>query len=264
MFDDYIEYQKRNKIRLILMLTGIAVLIIVIAVLFVFIVQRNQSHNAVLISSGVTSSNSVSSAVSSGGTSSLIDESAQLKDWRLVLVNPTHKVPDNFNLQLVKDFDTDMDKRIVQPYTDMYKAALLDHISLWISCAYRSPQVQSELYKREIANNLRDGMSSSKARLEAAIAVALPYYSEHNTGLAMDLNGVKPDFDKSKEFAWLQKNAAEYGFVLRYPKDKVNITKIMYEPWHYRYVGPEHAKKMNQLHMCLEEYVEYLKKNSQD
>ena len=68
------------------------------------------------------------------------------------------------------------------------------------------------------------------------------------------------NFEKTAQFKWLSENAENYGFILRYPKDKTNITEIIYEPWHYRYVGVEHAKKMNQLGMCLEEYIEYLEK----
>ena len=74
-----------------------------------------------------------------------------------------------------------------------------------------------------------------------------------------DLNGVLEDFQHDEAYLWLQEHAEEYGFVLRYPEGKSDITKIIYEPWHFRYVGPEHAKEMNRLGMCLEEYVEYLK-----
>ena len=85
--------------------------------------------------------------------------------------------------------------------------------------------------------------------------------SEHSLGLAADFNNVKPEFENTREFAWLVENAENYGFVLRYKKEKKNITKVNYEPWHWRYVGKEHAIKMNELDMCLEEYVEYLNEN---
>ena len=85
-----------------------------------------------------------------------------------------------------------------------------------------------------------------------------PGSSDHNLGLAVDFNNVDNNFEDLKAFKWLQKNAENYGFILRYPKDKEDITKISYESWHWRYVGEEHAKKMNELKMCLEEYIEYL------
>lgn len=87
-----------------------------------------------------------------------------------------------------------------------------------------------------------------------------PECSDHNLGLAVDFNYVKEDFENTKAFKWLTKNAENYGFILRYPKGKEYITKVDYEPWHWRYVGEENAKKMNELNMCLEEYVEYLNK----
>jgi D-alanyl-D-alanine carboxypeptidase len=104
-----------------------------------------------------------------------------------------------------------------------------------------------------------NGLSEEKATEKAATMVARPGTSEHNLGLAVDINSVETSFENSKAFKWLQENAEDFGFVLRYPKDKKAITKIIYEPWHYRYVGVEHAKEMNRLGMCLEEYIEYLK-----
>lgn len=88
-----------------------------------------------------------------------------------------------------------------------------------------------------------------------------PGASDHNLGLAVDFNNVDNNFKQTKGYKWLIKNAESYGFVLRYPEEKVRITGISYEPWHWRYVGKEHAKKMNELNMCLEEYVEYLDNN---
>jgi len=87
-----------------------------------------------------------------------------------------------------------------------------------------------------------------------------PKTSEHNLGLAVDFNYVNEEFDETKAFEWLQENAEDYGFILRYRQDKEDITKVDYEPWHWRYVGVENAKEINRLDMCLEEYVEYLQK----
>ena len=87
-----------------------------------------------------------------------------------------------------------------------------------------------------------------------------PGTSEHNLGLAIDFNYVNYNFDQTKGFKWLKDNAENYGFVLRYDKEKEDITKVIYEPWHWRYVGKENAIKMNELNMCLEEYIEYLSK----
>ena len=95
---------------------------------------------------------------------------------------------------------------------------------------------------------------------------AYPGTSEHNTALAADLLGedygwLTQDFAKTDAYKWLIANCAKYGFILRYTKEKQDITGVIYEPWHYRYVGEKHAKKINQLGFCLEEYIDYLKNN---
>ena len=101
---------------------------------------------------------------------------------------------------------------------------------------------------------MAQGMTKEEAEAETGKSTAIPGHSEHQTGLAVDLNG--PD----ETYAWLAENCWDYGFILRYPDDKIELTGIIYEPWHYRYVGVEAAKQINELGMCLEEYVEYLKK----
>ncbi|HEX3038533.1 MAG TPA: M15 family metallopeptidase [Oscillospiraceae bacterium] len=268
MRNSYTIYRVKSRIRLILMLVGVTALITLVTFLFVYIIQRNQPQKTAFLSSsnsGSMASKVSSLSSSSGGTSSLSSDFTQMKDWRLVLVNSTHKIPSDFHLQLVAiDKKVSMDKRIMQDFNNMRFAAHIENLSIWISVAYRSQELQQSLYSDEISNNIKAGMSSSAATAAAKKAVALPGYSEHHTGLAMDLNGVLPSFDTTKEFAWLQQHAADYGFILRYPKDKENITKIIYEPWHYRYVGVKNAKKMKELNMCLEEYIDYLKKNHLD
>ena len=105
-------------------------------------------------------------------------------------------------------------------------------------------------------------MTREDAYENARLTIQEPGHSEHHTGLAVDFNDVSSDFRNTEAYAWLQKNAAKYGFVERYPEDKVDITGIDYESWHYRYVGREHAEAMQSLNMCLEEYVLYLKGQS--
>ena len=94
---------------------------------------------------------------------------------------------------------------------------------------------------------------------EAARHVAKPGTSEHELGLAIDFNSVdEENFKNTAEAKWLAAHCAEYGFVIRYPEDKESVTGIIYEPWHVRYVGTENAKRMTELNMCLEEYVDYV------
>lgn len=215
-----------------------------------------------------SSQNSQSSASSflqshSGPTESKAQE-VKSDDWQLTLVNYDNKMPDGFQHVIVHEFDVDIDSRIVEPYRKMHDAALKDGVKLWISSGYRSPEKQQVLFEQEIQNYAKTGLQYVDAVAKAEKSVARAGYSEHNTGLAIDLNGVLENFGGTAASNWLLKHAAEYGFVLRYPADKQEITKIKYEAWHYRYVGVEHAKKMNELNMCLEEYIDYLKKNQTD
>ena len=144
----------------------------------------------------------------------------------------------------------------------MLEAAKADGITNWqVSAAYRSYADQQRIFDNKVKSfqNNNPDWSLSRCRSAASVTVADPGASEHHTGLAVDFNDVEDDFRETEAYTWLQEHAAEYGFVERYPKGKENITGIDYEPWHYRYVGKEHAQRMNELNMCLEEYVAFLK-----
>ena len=235
----------RDKKNLIITIIVIVLIAAVAAGLFLFFTlydfggtNRSGSDQTSPINT-LSQNTSNDSAVN---TSSNTVEFTQLDDPLLVLVNADHKMPDGTDDGVVEQYDITLDKRALDAYGQMYQAASQDGITLWISSGYRSPTLQAQLYQQEIDNNLAKGMTENEAVEAADRAVQKPGYSEHNTGLAMDFNTVN-----------------DYGFVLRYPEDKEDITGIMYEPWHFRYVGVEHAKKMNELHMCLEEYIEYVR-----
>ncbi len=108
--------------------------------------------------------------------------------------------------------------------------------------------------------HINQGKTEEVARRLTEEVIMIPGCSDHNLGLAVDFNDAETTFEDTKAFTWLKQNAENYGFVMRYPKDKEDITKITYEPWHWRYVGKDNAIEMNRLNMCLEEYVEYLNK----
>ena len=124
----------------------------------------------------------------------------------------------------------------------MYQAASQDGITLWISSGYRSPTLQAQLYQQEIDNNLAKGMTENEAVEAADRAVQKPGYSEHNTGLAMDFNTVNDSFKIQIPMLglWSMRRITVLYCVI---EDKEDITGIMYEPWHFRYVGVEHAKR---------------------
>ena len=174
-----------------------------------------------------------------------------------ILVNPSTLMPSDFEADVV-DLGNGykFDRKASAALGAMLDAAKADGMSLWIISAYRSLDRQKELYAQKVAEYESYGYSAEEAAVEAAAWVAVPGTSEHCLGYAVDLNSLEESFENTAEFAWLQEHCADYGFILRFPKDKVEITGISYEPWHYRYVGINHAKKIMSEKICLEEYLE--------
>ena len=124
-----------------------------------------------------------------------------------------------------------------------------------VASGYRTAKKQRELMDDKVDSFLAQGYSRSEAKSEAKKWVADVGYSEHQTGLAVDINADGVNSPGQQVYAWLADNAWKYGFILRYPEDKTEITKTDYEPWHYRYVGAESAVKIYESGLCLEEYI---------
>ena len=139
------------------------------------------------------------------------------------------------------------------------EAAAHGYTSLSITSAYRSYNYQQVLFDNQVSA-LR-GTYGERAREKAAEAVAIPGTSEHQSGLCADLHNLpaaSQKFANTDEYRWLLENCAKFGFILRYPKNKTDKTNIMFEPWHYRFVGRYHAERIMQEGLCLEEYMEML------
>ncbi len=183
-------------------------------------------------------------------------------DWNLTLVNSENKMPDNYEIQLDNiDQSRKFDSRAISYLNSMIKNMKSDGaINIWPQSTYRSVKTQEELYNNKVQYFKSIGKNEGEAKALTEQVINKPGYSEHNLGLAVDFNYVKDSFKDTKEYVWLIENAENYGFILRYPKEKESITKVSYEPWHWRFVGVEHARKINELGMCLEEYIEYLDK----
>jgi D-alanyl-D-alanine carboxypeptidase len=139
-------------------------------------------------------------------------------------------------------------------YEEMFDAAAAEGIYLTPVSGYRSYDTQVELYNNKINQMRNQGYSPEEAPIQAATIVMVPGSSEHNLGYAMDIVSLYESFDQTAEFDWLMENAEDYGFILRYPKGKEDITKVIYEPWHWRYVGVDTARKINASGLTLEEY----------
>lgn len=180
--------------------------------------------------------------------------------WHLLLVNRDFILPEDFEVTLAPAVADDpeslmLDYRVAPHFNEMYLAALEDGVELKPVSGYRSQETQRNNFHKKIDSYVAEGYSVKEATQMASTIVLLPGTSEHNAGFAMDINSLEQDFDKTDEFAWLCENAADYGFILRYPKDKQHITKIIYEPWHWRYVGVEAAQFMVATGQCFEEYL---------
>ncbi|MCL2744924.1 MAG: M15 family metallopeptidase [Planctomycetaceae bacterium] len=136
----------------------------------------------------------------------------------------------------------------------MYDAAKAAGITLEAGSGYRSIETQTKLFNDRVRTHMKDsGLTEHQAIMKTNIRVAYPGASEHNLGLCMDFKGGAA-FADTESFKWLVANAADFGFILRYPADKTEITGIIYEPWHWRYVGAETAKEIKSKGICLEEY----------
>lgn len=199
----------------------------------------------------------------------LINNDYELDDtfhWNLVYFSSGQPVSAN-TLQHWDDHGFNytplVDAAAYQPLKDMFAAARHAGVPLGMVSAYRSIKLQDSLFGQYVAQFKNQGLSEADAIKKANTMRTFAGTSEHNTGLGFDLaeagsGYLRQSFGDTPQGKWLKANAENYGFILRYAKEKQPITGIIYEPWHYRYVGVEHAKKMNELGMCLEEYVDYL------
>lgn len=184
--------------------------------------------------------------------------------WNLRLINGEHPLPDSFEAPKLKSFADGahaVDKRIYQSLQAMLKAARKANRHPVVCSSFRTHTKQKELYRARVQQCKGEGLTGKKAREEAAFWVARPGCSEHEAGLAVDLvdesyQELDKKQEKTKAQKWLMKHCADYGFILRYPTDKSDITNIGYEPWHYRYVGKEYARAITDSGLCFEEWLE--------
>lgn len=174
--------------------------------------------------------------------------------WQLMLVNRWNPVPENYEVDLVEVAGGErVDMRIYEPLTEMLEAAREANRGQLpaVVSGYRTQEKQQRLYEERIVKYRWQGYSKDEAEEMAGQWVALPGYSEHQLGFAVDINGETYDV-----YLWLQENSYKYGFIFRYPGDKTEITGTAEEVWHYRYVGVKAATEIYEKGICLEEYLE--------
>lgn len=176
-------------------------------------------------------------------------------DWQLILVNAEHPIPKDYEVELTQLANgIFLDSRIYPDLQKMFDDARSEGVHPIVGEGYRTYQAQQQIMKEKIDSFVLEGYSKSDAKKLAREWVAEPGTSEHELGIALDINADEGS-DAWEVYTWLADNAHQYGFILRYPQGKEEITGIDYEPWHYRYVGYEAAQEMYDQHITLEEYL---------
>lgn len=196
-----------------------------------------------------------------GSTDPEVTQSAA--EWNLILVNAMHPLPEDFQIPALTQLRSGhaIDSRAYPALQEMMDAARAAGLQPLICSSFRTWDKQSELFSNKVSYYRNQGYSQLEAEENAARWVARPGTSEHQAGLAVDIVDLSYQLlDKQQEQTavqlWLMEHCAEYGFILRYPEDKSDLTGVEYEPWHYRYVGEDAAKEIMERGLCLEEYIQ--------
>lgn len=238
------------------------VILAAVGILAFMTVQRQEKERAQSLSAAQAAAAQASSAAQ--------EETLAPRDpdlWSLLLANTTHPLPEGYAPELAsvgydfRSIEQFVDQRIQEPLLDMLAAAEEDGVYLQVRSAYRSHENQTILFESMKQDYIAQGYTEEEAYAATKRWRNVPGTSEHETGLAADIVAVgyggslDESLEETKEAKWLYENAADYGFILRYPKDKTDITGTSFEPWHYRYVGVEDARKIMDAGICLEEYL---------
>ena len=273
------EVRRRRRNRAIRRVAGLTVMLCVAVGGVSFLLTRRavvpsaSAASAISMPAQSIADSTVNSAENTAAPANALgltaDEArAMLADPLMVLVNHTSKMPDDYTFDTKECGSATAVNKTLQTvacdaFLEMQKAAAADGVTVWMQSGYRSVKYQTSLYERKTKYYLDKGYDNATAKEKAAAVVNPPGYSEHTCGLAADLNspehtGLDEGFEKTAAFRWLCEHAGDYGFILRYPKDAEDKTEIIYEPWHWRYVGVENAAKINASGLCFEEYIETL------
>lgn len=209
------------------------------------------------VSQSNDASSDTAADISDQTSGSTADNTTTSSDWRLLLVNSTHPLADDYSVDLTELRNgQSVDTRILSDLQEMFDAARSEDIYPIVSDAYRTREDQQTLMDDVIQNYEDEGYSSEEASSKAEQVIAKPGTSEHETGLAIDIAG-DDDYDQDTDsvLEWMNSNAYKYGFILRYPSGKESVTGAEAENDHYRYVGKEAAKVIHDQGICLEEYL---------
>lgn len=190
------------------------------------------------------------------GPSDAAESSSSVQeDWALLLVNQQNPIPAGFEVGLIAFYDISVDYRMESALINMLKAAEKEGVLLEPVSGYRTVNEQKELYDKQLSQYLAQGQTQAEAERLVSCQIEQPGCSDHHTGLAVDFaQEGDAHFASTKAGLWLEEHAAEYGFTLRYPLRKEELTGLNCQPYHYRYVGRQAAQEMQEQDWCLEEY----------
>lgn len=176
--------------------------------------------------------------------------------WCLILVNKWNYIPDDYEVELTELGNGEsVDKRIYPALQKMFDNARSDNIYPIVASGYRTTEKQQSFMDEKIADYKAEGYALKEATTKAEAWVAIPGTSEHQLGLGVDINADGIHSTGEDVYEWLNQNSYKFGFIRRYPADKTDITGVINEPWHYRYVGIEAATEIQNQGICLEEYL---------
>ena len=238
---------KKNK-KHIVIATAIIILVVALLIYRYYIPDMKPKKQTTPASVEYTYDDSV--------TSSQLAEYNARQDWQLTLVNNDTPICENCSVILTAlDNGQAVDCRIYPQLQKMFDDMRDDGVYPVVASGYRTEQEQQQIYDESMAEYIEKGYSESDAKTETERWVAIPGTSEHQLGLGVDINADGINSYGYEVYNWLAQNAYRYGFIYRYPENKVAITGIANEPWHYRYVGVNAATEIYKREICLEEYL---------
>lgn len=283
------QNKKRRKRKISTQALILRWIMIIILVLLVFLAVKKIASAFKKVDDSASVTSNVSSDTSSGtfeptdietdgiviGADEDMTETTDLQNedidnaWAMFLVNNQNPLPNDYDKRIKVrkvysngERDFDFDERAADYLIEMFAAAKKDGINLTVNSSYRTMEYQQFNFDRSVQQRVDRGMSYEEAVIDTEKEVAYPGKSEHNAGLSADIFSDEyvsfddDGFKNTKAYAWLMENAADYGFILRYPEGKEDETGIIYEPWHYRFVGVYYAHKVQDSGLCLEEFFE--------
>ncbi len=176
--------------------------------------------------------------------------------WNLILVNADYQIPSDYEIELVTLRNgQQVDRRIYPDLQEMFDTMRNEGVYPIVASGYRTDAKQEQLLNDKIQEYEQMGHSRRSARKEALRWVSRPGTSEHQLGIAVDINQEGSLSTAQEVYDWLKENAWRFGFIYRYPAEKESVTGVSNEPWHYRYVGKEAAREIQKTGLCLEEYL---------